>query len=125
VNDPRGLAPHGWHIPNDDEWTILSNFLGGDYVAGGKMKTIGTTIWVTPNTQATNVSGFSALPSGERRFNGQNYTFGFIGYIGTWWSSTPWYSTHAGISYLTNSNGSFVRSNSNRKWGYSVRCVKD
>ncbi len=64
VNDPRGLAPVGWHIPSDAEWSTLSAYLGGDSIAGGKLKESGTSHWNIPNTGATNVSGFSALPGG-------------------------------------------------------------
>lgn len=64
VNDPRGLAPEGWHIPTDAEWIALIDYLGGTNVAGGKMKQIGTVHWISPNLGATNESGFSALPGG-------------------------------------------------------------
>jgi uncharacterized protein (TIGR02145 family) len=70
VNDPRGLAPEGWHIPSDAEWTTLTTFLGGEGVAGGKMKERGITHWIYPNTDATNSSGFTGLPGGVRYFLG-------------------------------------------------------
>ena len=73
VADSRGLAPTGWHIPSDSEWTTLSTFLGGDAVAGGKMKEAGTAHWLDPNTGATNSSGFTALPGGLRQ--GGGFTF--------------------------------------------------
>ena len=86
VNDSRGLAPVGWHIPTDAEWTELENCLGGESVAGGKMKETGTTHWLSPNTGATNESGFTALPGGSRSYmNGLYYE---IGQSGAWWSST-------------------------------------
>src|ERR1035437_4904310 len=65
VNDPRGLAPTGWHVPSDAEWTTLSTCLGGNAVAGGAMKETGTTHWTSPNTGATNSSGFTGLPGGR------------------------------------------------------------
>jgi uncharacterized protein (TIGR02145 family) len=77
------LAPTGWHVPSDTEWTTLTTFLGGESVAGGKMKSTGTSLWESPNTGATNESGFSALPGG------QNF-IGFVhqGLVGYWWSSS-------------------------------------
>ena len=85
VNDPRGLAPIGFHIPSEAEWTRLIEYLGGDYIAGGKMKESGTSHWISPNTDATNSSGFTGLPGGYRNNNG---TFGGIGAYGYWWSSS-------------------------------------
>ena len=73
VADSRGLAPIGWHIPTNDEWTILVNFLGGDSVAGGALKQTGTTLWTPSNVGATNSSGFAALPGGYR--DGSSGTF--------------------------------------------------
>ncbi|MBK8503768.1 MAG: fibrobacter succinogenes major paralogous domain-containing protein [Saprospiraceae bacterium] len=64
VNDGRGLCPTGWHEPTDAEWTTLTDFLGGLSLAGGPMKAAGTAHWKTPNTGATNASGFSGLPGG-------------------------------------------------------------
>src|SRR5450759_3473794 len=67
VNDPRGLPPTGWHVPSDAEWNTLITCLGGDpFVAGGAMKETGTTHWQSPNTDATNSSGFTGLPGGLR-----------------------------------------------------------
>jgi len=72
VNDSRYIAPVGWHVPSDAEWLTLVDYLGGDTVADGKMKEIGTTHWVSPNTGATNESGFSALPGGYRDYGGNS-----------------------------------------------------
>ena len=72
VNDPRGLAPQGWHIPSDIELTTLTNCLGGESIAGGQMKESGFAHWLSPNTDATNSSGFTGLPGGSR---------GTMGYI--------------------------------------------
>ncbi len=85
VNDPRGLAPVGWHVPTDAEFTTLTTYLGGESVAGGKMKVTGTTTWVTPNTGATNTSGWAGLPGGYRTNDG---AFANVGYNGTWWSAS-------------------------------------
>ena len=92
VNDPRGLAPQGWHIPSDVEWTILTDFLGGVSIAGGKMKEIGTDYWLSPNTGASNTSGFKGLPSGivsdQCLQPNQGLSFCGGGEYGLWWSSS-------------------------------------
>jgi uncharacterized protein (TIGR02145 family) len=120
VNDPRGLAPQGWHIPTDAEWTTLGTLLGGDGVAGGKMKTTGTTRWNTPNTSATNESGYAGLPGGFR-----DGTFGFVGYGGKWWSATESNSTGAWYRYLYYDDSILDRYSVNKKSGFSVRCLRD
>ena len=124
VNDPRGLAPLGWHVPKDAEWTTLTTKLGGEGVAGGKMKTPGTTRWITPNTGATNESGFTALPEGSRD---KDLNFLTIGNYGNWWSSSE--NSENTILAWTRSC-SFVHVNCNRNalhktTGISVRCVRD
>jgi uncharacterized protein (TIGR02145 family) len=91
VNDPRGLAPQGWHIPTDAEWKTLSTLLGGDAVAGGKMKTKGTNSWTSPNTSATNESGFAGLPGGVRNHVGNFSSFGHMGFL---WCATQNYSDY-------------------------------
>ena len=122
VNDPRGLAPQGWHIPTDAEWTTLNNLLGGDAAAGGKMKTTGTTRWAAPNTSATNESGFSGLPGGFRSFNG---AFGDVGDVGRWWSATEFYSAIALARSLYCGFGYLGRANYGKESGFSVRCLRD
>jgi uncharacterized protein (TIGR02145 family) len=122
VNDPRGLAPQGWHIPTDAEWTTLGTLLGGDAVAGGKMKTTGTTRWTTPNTSATNESGFAGLPGG---FRGSSGTFDGVGLYGYWWSATEYLSTYAWYRYLNYANGNLSRNSSIKIFGFSVRCLRD
>ena len=121
VNDPRGLAPQGWHIPTDAEWTTLSNLLGGIAVAGGKMKTTGTTIW-TSNTNATNESGFSGLPGGYRFHVGM---FDNVREGGIWWSATQYYSTHSWGRVLYDGNGNLGRGSYSNEYGFSVRCLRD
>ena len=122
VDDPRNVCPTGWHVPTDAEWTILSDYLGGENVAGGKMKSTGTQYWLSPNTDATNESGFSGLPGGYRSFNG---TFGTIGYFGYWWSSTA-YDTNSAWSYLLDyGNGGVDGANHLKENGFSVRCLRD
>jgi uncharacterized protein (TIGR02145 family) len=120
VNDPRGLAPQGWHIPTDAEWTILGAYLGGDAVAGGKMKTTGNTIWRSPNESATNESGYAGLPGGYRNVSG---TFNDVGNYGGWWSATEYNSTVAWYRYLYYTNGNLDRGSTNKNNGFSVRCL--
>jgi len=129
VNDPRGLAPTGWHVPSDAEWATLSTLLGGDAVAGGKMKT--TTLWNTPNTSATNVSGFAGLPAGYRRGTTAlgviDGGFVYILFNGIFWSATPKDPTSVWYRYLQYNSG-YLGSNSfvnNKSYGYSVRLIKD
>jgi uncharacterized protein (TIGR02145 family) len=122
VNDPRGLAPLGWHIPSDAEWALLSTFLGGDSLSGGKLKEIGTAHWISPNTGATNESGFTALPGGFR--SSLDGSFNDFQYNGYWWTDTensgfPWYRMMF-CNYLT-----VYRNYENKKNGYSVRLIKD
>ena len=122
VTDTRNVCPTGWHVPTDAEWTVLTTFLGGDNVAGGILKEIGTTHWATPNTGATNETGFTALPSGYRY---DNSTFNKIGYFGNWWRSSQYATGNAwdlGMGY----DGSAVgRSGHGMHDGFSVRCLKD
>jgi len=122
VNDIRGLAPEGWHIPTDDELTTLINYLGGENVAGGKLKEIGTTHWQSPNTGATNESGFSALPGGYRYFNGSFY---YIGYYGNWWSSSELSAADAWYRFLFYYYSNVFRYYYSKEYGFSVRCVKN
>jgi uncharacterized protein (TIGR02145 family) len=121
VNDARGLAPQGWHIPTDEEWSTLSTFLGGISVAGGKMKTTGTTRWTTPNTGATNESGFSGLPGGYC-FDGDFYGVGDYGY---WWSSSEDDANRAWSRFLSYSNDNAYQYSGIKRSGFSVRCLGD
>jgi len=121
VNDSRGLAPQGWHISTDSEWTTLGTLLGGDVIAGGKMKTTGTTRWNTPNTGATNESGFTGLPSGEYTSRGFNY----FGESGFWWSSTESDKTYALMRELGTDFGKLTKYSTNKRVGNSVRCIRD
>lgn len=121
VNDPRGLAPTGYHIPSDAEWTTLTTFLGGETIAGSKMKA--TTLWTSPNTGATNSSGFTGLPG----MNRDNYgIFPDAGNFGIWWSSTEFNDSNAWDHYLYYNNGFAYRgSGGSKKGGFSVRCLRD
>jgi uncharacterized protein (TIGR02145 family) len=124
VNDPRGLAPMGWHIPTDFEWTTLSTCLGGEAVAGGAMKEIGTTHWQTPNTGATNISGFTGLPGGYRYYS-SGQIFSNTGYYGYWWSSTEGDTNIASYRGLDYGDGTIGRGDASKRNGYSVRCLRD
>ncbi|WP_293896008.1 FISUMP domain-containing protein [Flavobacterium sp.] len=123
VNDPRGLAPVGYHIPSDAEWTTLTTCLGGETVAGGKMKETSTTHWTSPNTGATNSSGFTGLPGGYRGYGGGAfYTTGDQGF---WWSSLQVSAPAAWARNLRYDSGTAGRDYSNKSFGFSVRCVRD
>jgi len=127
VSDPRGLCPAGWHVPTDLEWTSLENFLGTSIVAGGKMKSAGmieagTGLWHAPNKDATNSSGFTALPGGLRGGIG---TFTSLGSYGYWWSSTQDLSTSAWSRYLGNDISNSGRYDWSKTLGFSVRCLKN
>jgi uncharacterized protein (TIGR02145 family) len=122
TSDPRNLCPIGWHVPTDTEWTNLTDYLGGLTLAGGKMKSI--VGWNTPNTNANNESGFSALSSGARDAYNSG-SFFTTGCDGNWWSSSESLSTAAWYYYLSCSSGNAFRANSSKRYGNSVRCIKD
>lgn len=122
VNDSRGLAPQGWHIPSDAEWTTLETYLGGQLVAGGKMKESGTLHWLTSNNGGTNNSGFSGLPGGFRYDNG---VFDGINIYGSWWSSTVLDISSSYSCSLGYTSVVLGRNIMNKKNGYSIRCIKD
>jgi uncharacterized protein (TIGR02145 family) len=122
VDDARGLCPSGWHVPSDAEYTTLIDFLGGESVAGGQMKEAGTAHWNSPNTGATNSSGFTGLPSGLR-----DYIGGFDNLLnyGYFWSSSPpggdaWYRVLYGSIAFVSRNYSWYP-----RFGFAVRCVGD
>ena len=121
-NGGKNVCPTSWHVPNDTEWTTLMTYLGGESVAGGKVKETGTTHWTTPNTGATNETGFTALPGGNRGGNSTYYNVGSNGY---WWSSTEYSAARAWSSHMSYSNTAVVRSNNVMQSGFSVRCVRD
>jgi uncharacterized protein (TIGR02145 family) len=119
-NTALTVAPPGWHLPSDSEWAILINYLGGESVAGGKMKT--TTGWNSPNEGATNSSGFSGLPGGIRRTDGSYGNDRFLGY---WWSSTAGSSPSAWGLQLANEDANAERYSANIEASFSVRCIRD
>lgn len=122
VNDARGLAPAGWHVASYAERSTLITYLGGGSFAGGKLKEAGTTHWNSPNTGATNESGYSALPAGYR---GSNGSFRGIGTDGIFWSSTELVSTTAYANFLKYSNAIVLTHGDYKESGISVRCAKD
>jgi len=116
------LAPEGWHIPTYAEWSTLPDYLGAESVAGGKLKETGTTHWISPNTGATNETGFTALPGGYRSFNG---TFYYVGDYGYWWSSTEGGTYGADYRGMDYNDCYLYRGNGYKELGFSVRCVRD
>jgi len=115
-------CPKGWHLPSDAEWTTLIDYLGGTYFGGGKMKEVGTAHWESPNKGATNDSGFTALPGGFRLDSGIFYG---IGTTGNWWSSTQYDTNYAWHWQLYDYISGVDCKNSNKEYGFSVRCLQD
>jgi len=118
------VAPIGWHIPSDSEWTILTDYLGGESVAGSKLKEIGTDHWIYPNTGANNESGFSALPGGLRSTNGSFDKMGLYAYF---WSSTEYDDSKIIVwcRKLYYDDSEISRDHFYRYYGFSIRCVND
>ena len=120
VHDPRGLAPNGYHIPTDEEWKKLTDYLGEESEAGTKMKS--TSGW-NNNGNGTNSSGFSGLPGGYR---GDDGTFNYIGNYGYWWSSTDYNTYNAWFRSLNYFNGNVYRYvYFGKENGFSVRCLRN
>ena len=122
-NGGKNVCPTGWHVPTDVEWTTLTTELGGESVAGGKLKETGITHWASPNTGATNETGFTALPCGYHDDYG-DYYYG-TGGGGGWWSSTE-SLTASGWYRLMRFDWVYVeRSYASKRYGFSIRCLKD
>jgi uncharacterized protein (TIGR02145 family) len=134
VDDSRGLAPEGWHVPSDGEWKEMEMYLGMTQTEvdiyewrgtneGGKLKEAGTLHWATPNRGASNESGFSALPGGVRSsYYGKFY---LVEGNGGWWSATEYNATvawHRGLHYY---HLNIYRHDNDKVYGFSVRCIKD
>ncbi|OFY20198.1 MAG: hypothetical protein A2W98_12710 [Bacteroidetes bacterium GWF2_33_38] len=133
VNDSRGVCPTGWHVASDDKWKILEMELGmsqaqADLIAfrgtseGGKLKESGFNHWASPNTGATNSSGFTGLPSGFRHVAG---TFHNILISTSWWSSTPFNNDSTYDRYVDYQNAQVYRINVDNNFGFSIRCLKN
>ena len=123
VDDDRKLCPEGWEIPSHDDWVSLMDYLGGEALAGGRLKEAGTSHWAEPNTGATNDSYFSALPAGYRMSDGNFSSLGFGAYF---WTSDEYESPTARLVYMDKDNASFFHKYIVGKgYGFSVRCIKD
>ena len=118
VNDPRGLAPEGWHIPSDAEWSKLATFLGGNLGTSGKIKSVKG--WIKAGN-GTNETGFNAIPAGTRSIE----LFLFAGRYGYWWTSTEFDSYSAWNRFLSYNNDDIGRSTGWKQFGNAVRCIKD
>ncbi len=116
----QGLCPDGWHIPTDEEWTILTEFLGGSGIAGGKMKS--TRCW-NDNRNGSNSSGFTALPGGFRFTQGDNFVY--LTYNASFWSSSESSDFSRWYLGVNADNNAVVRSGRSNLYGLSARCLKD
>ena len=117
----KTVCPTGWHLPTDAEWTTLTTNLGGDDVAGGKLKS--TTNWTSPNTGATNESGFTALPGGYCSRGGGS--FSGVSNYGSWWTATEYDAPYVWGRDLDYSLATVSRGGNHKAFGFSVRCLKD
>jgi len=115
------LCPAGWHIPSQDEWEVLVDYLGGQSDAGGKLKEISYNHWSNPNTGATNESGFTALPGGSRYLS----EYDFDGRTGVWWSTDERLSIYGDVCLINAISGAAYYEFWDKESGLSVRCVKD
>ena len=121
------LCPAGWHVASDQDWFELALYLGGDYIAGGKIKVSGTNYWAEPNNGATNETGFNAMPGGSRyvgkvMVNGAFYGFGSGG---LWCSSTEYSLSHAYSVNLSFRSSQLANYHDDKRCGFSIRCIRD
>ena len=134
VDDSRNIAPAGWHVASDEEWKELEMYLGMSQSEvdntgwrgtdeGGKLKEAGTNHWNSPNTEATNESGFTSLPGGFRYDH--NGSFNDIGNYGFWWSAAEYSSTYAWYRILHYNDSDVYRYFNDKLFGFSVRFVRD
>ncbi|MCD4729268.1 MAG: T9SS type A sorting domain-containing protein, partial [Bacteroidales bacterium] len=121
----RGVCPCGWHVPSDAEWKELENYLGGAFFAGGKMKETGTAHWKSPNTGATNSSGFTGLPAGEFDAYYSPNKFWLLKEYAIFWTSTQSGQSKAIERYLSYDNAASGKLPWYKVMKYSIRCVKD
>ena len=117
----ENICPEGWHIPSNTEWETLASYLSNNWTAGSKMKETGTKHWISPNTDATNESGFTGLPGGYLYGN----EFDGIGFYGFWWTSTEHSDYTAWVRYLFHQSSMLEGSTNGKGLGYSIRCIKD
>ncbi len=120
VTDANNIAPAGWHVPTDAEWATLTSYLGTG--GGGKLKTTGFTYWSSPNAGATNSTGFSALPAGDRSYTG---LFHYMGTYGCWWCSNESDATNAWEHVVSCNSANITRVAYPKGIGLSIRCIKD
>jgi uncharacterized protein (TIGR02145 family) len=125
--DARQLCPVGWHVPTDGDWTVLMNYLGDVFVAGGKIKSTGTIedgtgLWYSPNGFATNMSGFSGIPEGRRNSSG---SYNEIGFRAFWWSSSENGISNARFREVDNVFEGTGSPSTQKQNGFSVRCLRD
>lgn len=121
VNDSRGLAPAGWHVPSNTEWSTLESNLGGTNVAGGKLKETGTAHWNSPNTGATNSSSFTALPGGANL----SPSYMNLKNVGYWWASSSIGTNGYCLQLSVGSGTASGNMQASKNFGFSVRCIKD
>ncbi|RYF97964.1 MAG: hypothetical protein EOO07_38850 [Chitinophagaceae bacterium] len=122
VNDSRGLAPKGWHIPTSKELEELISFLKSDTIAAAKLKEAGTAHWLTPNNNADNSSGFTALPGGYRFNDGTFHTIRSNGY---WWTNNRSFEMYSWSPRIWEGFADVERDPQYLNYGFSVRCIKD
>lgn len=123
INDPRNIAPEGWHVATQEDWDELARELGGDASAGGPLKEAGLHTWNSPNTAASNSSGFTALPSGRREYSdGRFINRGFNGF---WWTNSPYNPDYSWYYQLNYDFGYLLAANFHKQYGFTVRCVKN
>jgi uncharacterized protein (TIGR02145 family) len=122
VTDSRKVCPEGWHLPNYPEWIALTTYLGDNSIAGGKLKEKGSSHWLSPNTGATNETGFTALPSGCR---GNKEGFIVIDIYGCWWSFSEISTNKANRLSIDCYTSNITRLDGDKKSGFSIRCIKD
>jgi len=133
VNDPRGLAPVGYRVASNSDWSKLTKFLSPtadttctncfpSSTAGGALKDAGIINWASPNTGGTNVTGFTALPGGDRNSAG---VFNYVRSYGSFWTSTSFQPSTALFRYLFSGSASIANNFDDKRVGYSVRCIKE
>jgi uncharacterized protein (TIGR02145 family) len=119
----RGVCPDGWHLPSDGEWDILVNYLGGEYMAGKRLKSVrGWNDYEGEPGRGDNSSGFNALPAGSRH---SDDGFNNLGFSALYWSSTSFSEHSSWYRYLAYFHNGVFRYYSNTRYGFSVRCIKD
>jgi uncharacterized protein (TIGR02145 family) len=123
VNDINNICPPGWHVATNAEWQETEAYLGGAGIAGGKMKEAGFLHWTSPNTGATNSTGFTGLPGGMR--DPVNNDFRTIGENGLWWTATSYNSSMVWSTYMWYLFAGIDHNPVTKKYGLSIRCVKD